>query len=666
MNFIDTEFNKTVESKVFPIAFALHNPNFKRNQKINLIQDKRSFNLQSLPLLRRETICSFNVIAEARTFLALGINPLQFNWVDLFLEYRCLLNNNEKLSYGKQLIDGKEVITYVPRSEDYKKFIRKSHPEARFDDPPENLAGAVYKLTGNKIDCAQKDRMRDLILSKSKFSDWEIRKILDYCYSDVVYLPLLFKAILAEYQSRGVNITDGTLRNEMFWRAEYGVRTAIIESIGYPINVSATRNFSNSVETILNECKEEINELFPAIEPFEYNPKKEVFTMKEGRLRCWIQETPHAIRWGKTKGGQLSLSTEEWEKFYNFRHDYPKDNFGAQMVRYFKLKQSLNGFMPDKTKKKKTIWEYLGKDGRVRPYLNIYRSQTSRNQPSSIGFIPLKAAWMRSLIQPPRGYAITGMDFSSQEFLIDGVLSQDMVKIDAYNSGDVYLAYGKGTGYIPKEATKKSHKKERDNCKPIVLGLQFDMSKVGLAVHLTSQWGREVSEDEAQVWIDKYNDLYWKSSEAKEDLKEYYQQVRKLKLFDGWYLWGDNQNLRSVGNFPVQGAGGAILRRAVKYAQEMGLVVSYTLHDAIYILHRSDEVESISKLCQAMCRAFKDYFPDDLKEHANVRLDGNTWSPDFSDETVEIIVDGWKIKKQRIYIDDRSIEDYKKFSKYFE
>ena len=50
--------------------------------------------------------------AEGRAMINHGFDPRTLKWVDLYLEYACLLNNNHKLMYGKQLIEGKEVVTY--------------------------------------------------------------------------------------------------------------------------------------------------------------------------------------------------------------------------------------------------------------------------------------------------------------------------------------------------------------------------------------------------------------------------------------------------------------------------------------------------------------------------------------------------------------------------
>jgi hypothetical protein len=656
--FLDFEFNKTVERRLNLVAGVVLSGKTLLKTDLTDIVRRGRFRSVSSKIFSGQTLCSFNVLSEARSLSALGLNPLDYQWIDLFLEYRCLLNNHDKLSYGKQYIDGRELVTHNPI---YKSYLKGK--DLRFDEPPDSLAGAIYKLLGIKIDVKKKNKLRDIILSNNKFTYEQMRAIKNYCYEDVKYLEPLFKAILQEYKDRGIKIDD-VLKKEMHSRAEYAVRTSIIEDGGYPINVEATKNFSNSVQDILNECRVEINSLFPEVTPFEYSPGKEDYTLKQGRVKCWIEKTPFAEKWEKTERGSLSLALDSFTRFYDFKHDFPSNNFGAQMVRFLKLKQSLNGFMPLKEgAKRKSFWESVGKDGRVRPYLNIYRSQTSRNQPSSTGFIPLKSAWMRSLIQPKTGMTITGIDFSSEEFLIAALLSNDENMIKAYESGDVYLFFGKEAGAIPPNGTKQEYKKERDKFKSTTLGIQYDMGSESLANKLSQDTGETYSVDDAQELINMFNEIFPVYKEWKENIVELYSEQKYLKLFDGWYMWGSNPNYRSVGNFPVQGMGGVILREAVRRSQMRGLKIIYTLHDAIYIEHPSNEERHRHVLASSMIYAFSQCFPGNFR--AKVRLDGNTWSPDYPEEQSEFEYWGVKYKKQKIYVDERAKEEYKKFSKYF-
>ena len=41
--------------------------------------------------------------AEARSFIALGLNPMDFTWLDLYVEFRMLCNSNNDFNYGKYI-----------------------------------------------------------------------------------------------------------------------------------------------------------------------------------------------------------------------------------------------------------------------------------------------------------------------------------------------------------------------------------------------------------------------------------------------------------------------------------------------------------------------------------------------------------------------------------
>jgi hypothetical protein len=58
-------------------------------------------------------------------------------------------------------------------------------------------------------------------------------------------------------------------------------------------------------------------------------------------------------------------------------------------------------------------------------------------------FIFGPSVWLRGLIKPPPGYGIAYIDWAQQEFGIAAALSGDPLMMDAYRSGDPYLAFAK-------------------------------------------------------------------------------------------------------------------------------------------------------------------------------------------------------------------------------
>jgi len=649
--YFDTEYNGTTEKLLNVVCLS-----FLADNKVTNIWTDKGINVDKVKYYIEEhkdyIFVAFVVEAEARALLSLGIDPLQFKWIDLYLEYRHLLNHNHRYQYGKQLLNGKKVFTTAPIN----KFL-STEEQQKLDNnskPSYSLSAACYKLLEVLIDTDRKDKMRDILIDGSEVDKYR-DEILEYCESDVTYLPKLFKVINKSLNANGVRIK----RSEYFNRAEYAVRTAIMMSVGYPVDTEAVESFSDSVADILFEVQEEINSLFPTIKPFRKN-KDRTFSWNQKITKAWVYRQGHS-NWLKTDKGSVSLSLEAFSRYYSFRHNYPKDNFGAQMVRYLKLKQQLNGFSP---KSKHKFVDYLGSDGRVRPYFGIFGSQSGRSQPKATGFLFLKSAWMRALCQPKKGKIIGSIDYKSQEFILAAVESEDKAMVDAYLSGDPYLFFAKKAGAVPPSGTKKNYKKERDLFKATTLGLSYDMSKVGLAKKLTLDMGYKVTEDEAQELIDMFYGLYSDYKAWKKFNLIKYRTDGYLKLADGWYLWGDNENLRSVGNFPIQGLGAVVMRRAVALAQDNGLDVIMTLHDALYCeFNFGEHEEGMILLGKCMQQAFKEYLKKEFS-YVDIGLDGNVWGKDLEDGYYTCDYLG-AVKQQNIYIDERSIEEYENFKQYF-
>lgn len=661
--FLDFEYNQVTEANVNLVCCVTQEPN-DLPRRWWLFQDKAAQSDLKDYLRACQRLIAYNAVAECRALISLGLDPLSFKIFDLFLEYRCLTNHNDKLSYGDQLVDGKIKKTRKPPP----KWERTEEDSKTGFKPTHSLAEATFKLLGIARNVDDKDDTRLLIISNPpKFTYEERQKILDYCESDVLFLPDLYNAMLSEYKKLLPKIEAKEHFEEMHLRGRYAAHTAIMESFGYPIDLKKTKNFSQSVETIMYDCQREINELFPSISPFKWDKKSRRFRWDQKATREWIRTTQDIERWQKTDTGDLSLSLDAFGAAFHFKHDYPKDNFGAQMLRFLKLKQNLYGFVPSADKNKKNFWSSVGSDGRVRPYMNIYGAQSSRSQPASTGFMFLKPAWMRALVIPENPkMAMAGIDYGSQEFFISALMAEDENMIKAYLSGDVYLAFGKMAGMIPPEGTKETHKKERDLCKSTVLGINFGMTKIGLSAKLTQDTGRIVDEDEAQGLIDAFHEVYPDWSDMQERLANDYMDDGYLKLPCGWYLWGDNDNIRSVLNVPIQGRGATIMRKAVDNAVKEGLKISFTLHDAIYIEYPVGKEKSIELLAQSMINAFVHIWPENMHKYAcQIRLEAFAWSKSYKDgQTFKF--PNIEVEAGSLYLDQRAKTEYDQFSKYFE
>ncbi len=658
---IDFEYNNTKEQYMNVVCFAATD---SRTGLVTNIWTHRGKNPKQVEEFldykhgQGYMFLSHSVVAESSALLSLKIDPLKYNWIDTFIEFRMVTNHLDHVAYGKHLIGGKEKTLRKPKPKWQRTEDEKKGYGGKIDH---TLAQLVYRFCGTIIDTTHKTEMRDLIISSPKnFTVSEREAIEEYCASDTQYLLPAFKKILWFYKEILTDEDYSNITEEMLWRGETAVRTAMMERSGYPIEVSKVKNLSASTTTILKLIQKDINEQFPDIKPFWLDKKTRLYTQKKKPINEWIESLDVVSNWLLTDKQAKSHSLDAFMQHFPFRHEYPRGNFGAQMVRYLHTKQNLNGFVPAKTKaKRKKFKEYIGKDNIVRPYLNLYGSQSARFQPSATGFIHLKAAWMRTVVHPPKGKMIVAIDYKSQEFYLSALLSGDEDMIAAYKTGDVYLAFGQSAGGIPKDGTKQSHPKERQAFKSTVLGLSYAMTKYGLAKKLTNDVGKKFTEDEAEAYVNLFNRTYpvfvaWRNRQINE-----YKELGYLRLPDGWVMFGDNDNDRSIGNCPVQGFGSCIIRRAIQLTQDKGIRVLFPLHDALYVMVDLNDWATVEVFTECMQSAFKYFMPDaediglDCEAHGDGLKEGR--------EVLESI----KVTTSPVHIDERSINEYNKFKKYF-
>jgi DNA polymerase I len=159
--------------------------------------------------------------------------------------------------------------------------------------------------------------------------------------------------------------------------------------------------------------------------------------------------------------------------------------------------------------------------------------------------------------------------------------------LEAYMSGDPYLAVAKATGAVPPDGTKASHPNERALFKTVVLGVGYGMEARSLAGRLG------ISELEARELLLKHRETYprfWQWSEAVIDQA---MLLGSVSTVFGWQLRvGTDANPRSIRNFPMQGNGAEMLRIACCLGTERRIRICAPVHDALLIEAPEDRIET--------------------------------------------------------------------------
>jgi hypothetical protein len=396
--------------------------------------------------------------------------------------------------------------------------------------------------------------MRDLILQGGPWSSEETEKILDYCESDVMSLKRLLRAM--EYK---LDMPRALLRGR------YMKAASQMEYTGIPIDTKMLSILKNNWDQIRHRLIQDTDTQYGIFENL---------TFKEERFANWLNT--NKIPWPKLNSGKLDLKDETFKEM-SLRHTKIQPlrdlRFALSQLRLSDLA--------------------IGQDGRNRCILSAFRARTSRNQPSNSRFIFGPAVWLRNLIKPDSGNGLAYIDWSQQEFGIAAVLSQDPNMIEAYESGDPYMAFGIQAGAVPPDAIKETHGRERDQFKACVLAVQYGMGEKSLAKKIN----QPISQ--ARKLLMLHRQTYHKFWRWSDSVVDYAMLYGKLWTTFGWTIHiNSNPNPRFLRNFPMQANGAEMLRIACCKAVEQGIRICAPIHDALLIEAPLNELEYAVKAAQ--------------------------------------------------------------------
>lgn len=430
------------------------------------------------------------------------------------------------------------------------------------NQPPHGhgLLGALAYFGLPGVETVAKDDMRALAVRGGPYTPDEQTALLSYCESDVIALQRLLPALLPHLDLPRALI-----------RGEYLKSLARVERRGVPVDVERYR--------LLTEHWEEVKLSLIEVIDRDYGVY-EGSTFKQDRFRALLRR--RGIAWPLLESGEPSLDADTFRdmaKAHPFLNPLKELRATLSQLRLNELK--------------------IGSDGRNRCLLSPFASRTGRNQPSTTAFIFGPAVWVRHLIKPPAGRAIAYVDWSQQEFGIAASLGEDTAMMEAYHSGDPYLAFAIQAGVAPQNATKETHKHVREQFKVCALAVQYGMGEalLGLRLGLSPAHGRELIAKHRATYS-----RYWRWSDAVQDTAMFYG------FLDSTYGWrvrvGPKPNPRSLRNFPVQANGAEMLRLAMILAHQRGVQICAPVHDALLIEADIADIEAAVLICQeAMAEA---------------------------------------------------------------
>jgi len=409
-----------------------------------------------------------------------------------------------------------------------------------------------------KTTTESKDTNRELAQQEA-FTEEERFRLLDYCEADVNCAFELLRVMASV-----IDLPQALLRGR------YMAAAAHVERWGIPVDTDILKALREHWGAIKLELIEAVDAGFGVYE---------MGSFKEARWRTYCSR--NCIPWPSLPSGKLDFKNETFRRMADL---FPV----IQPIR--ELRSTLSQMKLNELA--------VGADERNRYLLSAFGSITGRNQPSNTRAVFGPAKWIRFLIKPGEGMAVAYLDYEQQEFAIAGALSGDRNMMEAYTTGDPYLAFAKQAGAVPPNATKQTHTAERDLYKATVLAVQYGMGAESLALRIG------VSEAHSRALLANHRNVYpdfWRWSDRSETAG---MLGRPLTTVFGWRTFGrGDANPRTYRNFPAQANGAEMLRLAIIGLVESGIRVCAPVHDAVLIEAPVAEIETMVATAQSIMRA---------------------------------------------------------------
>jgi len=315
---------------------------------------------------------------------------------------------------------------------------------------------------------------------------------------------------------------------------------------------------------------------------------------KQDRFATWLTERGILGRWPRTESGLLSTEDESFESFSHI----------PQVEQLRQIRQVVN-------KLRKPGLEVYGN----RNHYSILPFQAESGRNATKGCIFQSPKWLRGVVQPAPGRGLVYADCGQEELAIAGVQASDSALLNAYNSGDLYTAYGVAAGLIPKGGTGDSHPHERATVKTLMIALLYGMSMQSLAVRLG------VSRNRARDLLSMHKRMFtatWKMLDAQPEIARANGYAETAL---GWRLYTTRQTRTgTLRNFRIQGTGADILRLASIFLFEDGLEICAPIHDAVLIECAEEELQETGERVRAAMVRASQYVLDGFALRVKVQL----------------------------------------------
>jgi len=467
-------------------------------------------------------------------------------------------------------------------------------------------------------------------------SDWSVLELskeqLDYAAKDVEVLleldQVIERKILSAKLGKAEQLEAGAIPAlAQMWRT------------GLPWNKTALdqclSDYQYDVEQLEREFLVKLDEALPEGQklPRDGDDDMAPFNLRtkdEGSIRLGTK---------KYKGFNLNSPKQLLEKFTILLGEEPVDSKGKKSA----SRQALRGYTADhevihiylqwkKTEKRRqmvtSIQEKMATDGFVRASYMQLGADTGRMsciKPNNQQ-IPRDDSF-RQCVQAPDGWSLVDADFGQMELRLAAALAEDENMISVFKKGGDLHEY-----------TAQAMGCDRQVAKSANFGLLYGAGADGLRNYAGAS-GLTMTRGEAakirNEWLGTYQGIkQWQSENGEEadrtqkNDKPYIRiPVTKMRRF----LPGDLNKITVRCNTPIQGAGAAILKKAlwelwplVKKAGEGTVRIAAAIHDEILLLVKDEEAEKWASILRETMEQAESEWLGEIPALAETSI-GKTW-----------------------------------------
>ena len=378
----------------------------------------------------------------------------------------------------------------------------------------DGLLGALAIRGLAHIDAGEKEEMRQLILSKTEYSEEERVAILAYCMSDSDALEALLPTLLP------IELPFALLRGR------YGAAVARMERAGIPIDVELYRRVVENWEALKKDLIDEVNVVFDVYDDGHF---------RLARFEKWLADR-RIVNWPRTETGLLATDDDSFDEQIALHAELPE----LRLLR--ELRATLS--------RMRLIGLSLGvADDQDRTALMPFQAITGRNLPSASKFIFEAGALAARFHQAAGGYGLAYLDFKAEEVAIIAARSGDDRLAEHYASGDPYWRFAVTTGLGAPEATGLARKAIRDLVKILFLAISYGMQAPGKTLA------------EAKELLQLHASTYPDATRWREAIVDRARLNGWLCTNFGWRRRGcENAPATELMNWPIQSAGADLMR----------------------------------------------------------------------------------------------------------